>query len=127
MQKHHIDVAAGIEFAPTVPTEREECQRGRVHARFEAGKSVGGGEDVAEQYIHDLGAARTNFAAAAVRLMSEAESMFLDAEKFLVEGKDLSRSRSPSRSELALRMRENLVEVPGHCVEDVKIDQKVTS
>ena len=46
--------------------------------------------------------------------MTEPESMFLDAEKLLVKRKDFRRTRTPGRSELTLRMRENLVEVTGH-------------
>ena len=102
VKKHHIDVAARIEFAAAVAAQRQERERGRGSTCFESGKRIGGGKDMAQQHIHDFRAARANFSTTTARLMPEPQSMFFDAKKLLVERKDFGRTRASGRSELAL-------------------------
>jgi hypothetical protein len=69
---------------------------------------------VAQQNVHHLRAACTNFAATAIRLVPQAEAMFLDAKEFFVEWENLCRLRVPGGGEFALSVGQNLIEMPGH-------------
>ena len=109
MEKHHIDIAEGIELAPAISTQSDQCQRFR--RGFLVTDSGGGGENVSQQNIDKIGPARANFPATAASLMFQAQPMLFDLKKLLVKREDLRRAFFSRGGKLVLSVGQNLFQM----------------
>ena len=112
VQKHHVDIAVRIQLAPAVTAE--SYQRNRRGAVAIVDDVIGGGEDVAQQYIDQVNPAGANFASAIARPLAQAQTVLLDFQKFSIDRKDVGRALCSRRSQFALGMRQDFFEVPRH-------------
>jgi hypothetical protein len=84
VQKHHIDIAKGIELTSAISTQGNQCQR---HPRYLLTTCRGRGrsENVSQQDIDKIGPARADFMATAASLVFQAQPMLFDLQEFLVK------------------------------------------
>ena len=113
VKKHHVDVAERIELGPAVAAQTPS---GRLRQLLPGCfmYRLGLSENVPQQHIHEFGATGADFAAAAAGLMSQAQPMFLDLEKFFVKRKNIGRPVGARRGELTVGVRENFIEMTRH-------------
>ncbi len=89
MDEHHVHVAPRIQFAAAVTAEREHRERLRPARRLPRARSAPRPENVAQEHIHHIDAARANFAAAAAGLVFQAQPMLLDARGIFCRAAEL--------------------------------------
>src|SRR6266436_2089329 len=67
VQEHHIDIAKGIELAPAISTQSDQCQRHPRCLLLTTCRGRGRGENASQQNIDKIGPARADFMATAAR------------------------------------------------------------
>ena len=85
VQKHHIDIAKGIELAPAISTQSDQCQRRPRCLLLTTCRGRGRSENVSQQNIDKIGPARADFMATAASLVFQAQPMLFDLQEFLVK------------------------------------------
>ena len=73
-KEHHVNVAEGIELAPSIATKRDQCERGRARLLIRADRS----KEMAQQHVHQIRATRGNIPAAAAGMMTQPQPMLFD-------------------------------------------------
>ena len=116
VEKHHVHVAEGIEFTAAIAAERHRGEwsgGGALVLRELRGR----GEDMTQHHVNQLDPKRANFPASSSGLMAQAQPVFLDLQELLVERQSIRRLPRARGSKLALRVRQNFLEMTGdgHC------------
>ena len=114
MQKHQINVAERIQFAPTVAAQCDHRHGRRRGVLLALGRGAGAGENLAQQNIHHLNPKRANVAASASGLVSQAQPVILDLEKLLVDWQKVRWTLFAGRFELAFGVGQHFVQMTRH-------------
>src|SRR5690349_25141510 len=112
MQKHDIDVAARIQFAPAVASEGNKSKR-RITVSV-IYHMIGRCKNVAQQDVDQINAAGANFTATVTRTLAQAQAVLFELQKFPVNRKNIVRSLRTGGSQLPLRMGQDFFEMPRH-------------
>src|SRR3954468_2921780 len=74
MEQHHIDIAKWIQIATSISAKRDQSER-RLRSRDRVGR---GSENMLQDNVNELPAARADFAATAARLMFQSQAVLFE-------------------------------------------------
>src|SRR5262249_56411380 len=107
MQQHDVNVTERIELAPAISAKSNQRQR---HLTFAISASHRGGcsaEDVSQQNINQLRSTRANLASAPTSLVSQAQPVLLDLQKFFIQRENFCGTPRACGREAAFGVRQN--------------------
>src|SRR5437667_9780102 len=91
MQKHDIDIAARVQFAAAISTQRDQTHGKVIASAAHFYRGARRGENVLEQNVDQLRAACAHLAPAATGLMAQTQPVIFDLKKPLVTRQEFGR------------------------------------
>jgi hypothetical protein len=109
MKKQDIDIAAGIQFSPTVSADRKQSYRGCAFCEGGAFKRTV--KQVAQHHVQQSGSIPDNLKAARARRVFQTETVLFDLQKFFVKIQAFSEAPASLRCQLSFGVREDFLKM----------------